>query len=212
MNHLAHFHLAWPDSGLIAGGLEGDYYKGPLRGDLHPDIERGIKLHRSVDAYTDTHPALAELRSAFPKKLRRYAGIVTDIAFDHYLTQHWSRYSALTLKEFNHSIYGVLDNQQALLSEDCLKMAERLTSYDVLNRYHDWNAVSATAGRVGERFHRGNPLLEIHDDLEPLREAMEEAFLDFYPQLMAFTGTMRHGSQRTAVKALRCTTKPHSLS
>ena len=29
MNFLAHFHLAWPDAGLVAGGLEGDYYKGP---------------------------------------------------------------------------------------------------------------------------------------------------------------------------------------
>jgi acyl carrier protein phosphodiesterase len=25
MNFLAHFHLAWPDAGLVAGGLEGDY-------------------------------------------------------------------------------------------------------------------------------------------------------------------------------------------
>jgi len=30
VNFLAHFHLAGPDGGLIAGGLEGDYFKGPL--------------------------------------------------------------------------------------------------------------------------------------------------------------------------------------
>ncbi len=53
MNFLAHFHLAWPDEGLVAGGLEGDYIKGPLRGALPPDLERGIKLHRAIDAYTD---------------------------------------------------------------------------------------------------------------------------------------------------------------
>ena len=30
MNFLAHFQLAWPDEGLVAGGLEGDFYKGRL--------------------------------------------------------------------------------------------------------------------------------------------------------------------------------------
>ena len=51
MNYLAHFHLAWPDPGLVVGGLEGDYYKGPLRGDLPGDIESGVRLHRAIDAY-----------------------------------------------------------------------------------------------------------------------------------------------------------------
>jgi len=187
MNFLAHFHLAWPDGGLIAGGLEGDYYKGPLRGDLHPDIERGVKLHRNIDAYTDSHPAIVELRRAFPKSLRRYAGILIDIAFDHYLTRHWSRYSAVPLDEFTRSVYRVLAEHEALLSADSQKMAERLVNYDVLNRYHDWEAVAATASRVGERFRRGNPLLAVHGELQPLREQLESTFLCFYPQLVAFT-------------------------
>ena len=99
MNFLAHFHLAWPDAGLIAGGLEGDYYKGLLRGDLHPDIERGIKLHRTVDAYTDSHPAIAQLRRTFPQDLRRYAGVLIDIAFDHYLWRI-KKFSKLNPKKF----------------------------------------------------------------------------------------------------------------
>ena len=63
MNFLAHFHLAWPDEGLIAGGLEGDYLKGPLRGELPPELERGIKLHRAIDAYTDKHDLVRQLRA-----------------------------------------------------------------------------------------------------------------------------------------------------
>ena len=188
MNFLAHFHLAWPDGGLIAGGLEGDYYKGPLRGDLHPAIERGVKLHRNIDAYTDSHPAIVELRSAFPGSLRRYAGILIDIAFDHYLTRHWSRYNTLPLDEFTRSVYRVLGEHEALLSTGSQKMAERLVNYDVLNRYHDWGAVAATASRVGERFRRGNPLLAVHGELQPLREQLESTFLCFYPQLVVFAG------------------------
>ena len=86
MNFLAHFHLAWPDEGLIAGGLEGDFYKGPLRDDLPEAVARGVQLHRAIDAYTDQHPALKELRAELPPHLRRFAGIVIDLSFDHFLS------------------------------------------------------------------------------------------------------------------------------
>jgi acyl carrier protein phosphodiesterase len=191
VNFLAHFHLAWPDHRLIAGGLEGDYYKGPLRGQLDPGIERGVRLHRAIDAYTDSHLVVEELRRQFPQNLRRYAGILIDISFDHYLTTHWSQYSNVPLNEFNASIYQVLLEQETLLSADCLKMMKRIVDYDVLNRYHDWDAVAATATRVGERFRRGNPLKEVQRELEPLKEQLETSFLAFYPDLLSFSSTFR---------------------
>jgi len=188
VNFLAHFHCAWPNTGLIAGGLEGDYCKGPLRGALHADIEAGVKLHRAIDAFTDTHPVVVALRREFPDDLRRYAGILIDISFDHFLTKHWSRYSAMSLEAFTLRVYQVLDEHMALLSVDCQKMAARLQQYDVLNRYGDWSAVAATATRVGERFRRGNPLLHVQQSLDPLEKTLESAFLTFYPQLLAYTG------------------------
>ncbi len=191
MNFLAHFHLAWPDHRLIAGGLEGDYHKGPLRGQLDPGIERGIRLHRAIDAYTDSHYVVEELRRQFPQSIRRYAGILIDISFDHYLTAHWAQYSNMPLIEFNASIYQVLLKQEALLSADCLKMMKRIVDYDVLNRYHNWDAVTATATRVGERFRRGNPLADTQRELEPLRGQIEASFLSFYPDLLSFSSSYR---------------------
>ena len=94
MNFLAHFQLAWPDEGLVLGALEGDYYKGPLGSELPGDLARGVRLHRAIDAYTDNHAAVAQLRRGFPSGLRRYAGILIDLGFDHYLTQHWHSFSS----------------------------------------------------------------------------------------------------------------------
>ena len=74
MNFLAHFQLAWPDEGLVLGALEGDYYKGPLGSELPNGLARGVRLHRAIDAYTDNHAAVAELRRGFPSGLLRYAG------------------------------------------------------------------------------------------------------------------------------------------
>ena len=187
MNFLAHFHLAWPDEGLIAGALEGDYHRGLLTGALHPGVERGVKLHRSIDAHTDNHPLIAELREHFPGQIRRYAGILIDISFDHYLTMHWARYSPLPLRDFTEGVHGALASLETELSPGARGMLSRLREYDILNRYDQWHVVPATASRIGERFRRGNPLLEVEPQLGPLRQRLEETFLEFYPELLNFS-------------------------
>ena len=53
MKYLAHFHLAGIDEGLISGALLGDFVKGPLRGDFDAAVERGISLHRNIDAFSE---------------------------------------------------------------------------------------------------------------------------------------------------------------
>ena len=187
MNFLAHFHLAWPDEGLIAGGLEGDYYKGPLRGDLPTGLEQGVRLHRAIDAFTDSHPRVEMLRREFPPQLRRYAGILLDLSFDHFLTLHWQEFSDLALQDFNRAVYHSLERQQQLLSENSRNMLARLVQHDILGIYHDWETVPASAARIGQRFRRGNPLTAVDRDLIALRGAIEEAFLAFYPELVAFS-------------------------
>lgn len=186
MNFLAHFHLAWPDTGLVVGGLEGDYVKGPLNGSLAPSIERGVKLHRAIDAYTDTHPIIARLRRDLPARLRRYAGILIDLSFDHYLSLHWSRYCDSPLRDFSDEVYVVLADHEGELSEAARDMALRLVRHDVLNLYHEWDTVTASAKRIGQRFRRDNPFLAIDRELAPSKALLEEAFLNFYPELQSF--------------------------
>jgi acyl carrier protein phosphodiesterase len=192
MNFIAHFHLAWPHEGLIAGGLEGDFYKGPLRGDIAWDVEQGIRLHRAIDAYTDAHPALARARAQFPAELRRYAGVLQDLSFDYYLSKHWDQFSDMPLTTFNEGIYRVLRDRMVHLSAPSRAMADRLVQYDILNRYDDWATVTATAERIGERFKRYNPFVGIETTLTPLRESLERSFLDFYPDLQGFSESMYH--------------------
>ena len=187
MNFLAHFHLAWPDEGLVAGGLEGDYYKGPVGSDLPAPIARGVRLHRAIDAYTDSHPLVVQLRRSFPDNLRRYAGILIDLSFDHYLSKYWHDYSDIPLQEFNAGIYRALAAQEQALSAGSRRMLARMLEHDILGLYRDWETVPASAARVGQRFRRGNPLADVGADLDPVRDLLEQAFLGFYPELLAFS-------------------------
>ena len=65
-------------------------------------------------------------------------------------------------------------------------MLARLQEYDVLNLYLTWETVPATAQRIGERFKRHNPFLDIDRSLSPLKGSLERTFLNFYPQLQSY--------------------------
>ncbi len=201
MNFLAHFHLAWPDEGLVAGGLEGDYYKGPLRGELPAGIERGVRLHRAIDAYTDHHPLVVQLRHDFPRDLRRYAGILIDLSFDHYLSKYWRDYCDIPLGEFNSGVYRALQAHEHSLSQGSRRMLARMLEYDILGLYLDWDTVPASAQRIGQRFRRANPLVDVGPALTPARDMLERAFLGFYPDLQTFTAQQEMALNQSAGRA-----------
>ena len=198
MNFLAHFHLAWPDEGLVAGGLEGDYYKGPLRGELPAAIERGVWLHRAIDAYTDSHPLIAQLRREFPPDLRRYAGILIDLSFDHFLSNYWEDFCDIPLGTFNAEVYRTLQTQQHALSYGSQRMLARMLQHDILGLYLDWGTVPASAARIGQRFSRGNPLADVGGELTPIRDKIQWAFLGFYPELQVFCASRQSHLNNTA--------------
>jgi acyl carrier protein phosphodiesterase len=191
MNFLAHFHLAWPDPGLVAGGLEGDYRKGLLRGELPRNIESGVRLHRAIDAYTDAHPVIAQLKRQFPAGLRRYAGILIDLSFDHFLSVHWARFSDITLEEFSHKVYSTLSDNGPHLSDGSRRMLGRLIEHDILGLYGDWDTIPASAERIGRRFRRENPFLDIGAALAGERGRLEHAFLSFYPDLQVYSNELQ---------------------
>ena len=179
MNYLAHFHLAWPEELLVAGGLEGDFHKGLLPGRLPPALESGVALHRAIDAFTDSHRLVAELRRGFPAGLRRYAGILIDLCFDHFLARQWQSYSDLSRPEFSQAVYRILDKHASSLSEDARQMASRLQQFDVLNRYQHWGTITTSAERIGQRLRHHNPLHECDQLLQPLLPELERAFRVF---------------------------------
>ena len=91
MNYLAHVHLAEPSAAGRFGALLGDFVKGAPDPELPPSVRRGILMHRRIDAHTDAHPVHRTSRRRFAGPRRRFAGIIVDVAYDHFLASAWSR-------------------------------------------------------------------------------------------------------------------------
>lgn len=190
MNYLAHFQLSHGNDGLIVGGLLGDFVKGPLKGEFDPDWERGIRLHRRIDAYTDSHEILKAGQQLFGPEYRRYTGIMLDVLFDHFLNQHWDRFHPESLQTFSSDVYRVL-NAAPHMPARAKAQADNLVKYDVLTNVQHWQTITATLERIGERLKSDNPMHKAADVLEHHYDNLEQLFLRFYPDVQAHVKQFR---------------------
>ncbi|VAW70149.1 Acyl carrier protein phosphodiesterase [hydrothermal vent metagenome] len=90
MNYLAHLFLSEKSQDALLGNLMGDFIKGNTFEGLTKDAIHGIKLHRGVDKYTDSHSDVAQSKKRISPERRRYAGILIDVFYDHFLVKHWN--------------------------------------------------------------------------------------------------------------------------
>ena len=109
MNFLAHLCLANGDSGLMMGGLFGDFVRGrrALRAFPEP-VRQGIVLHRYIDKCYGSVTGHKKATAQFPREFRRYAGIIIDLAFDHELAINWWRYMPGSLERFDLEVRDLL--------------------------------------------------------------------------------------------------------
>jgi len=71
MNYLAHLMLADDSDASRIGNLLGDFTKGTLASlaEVYPDeIIRGIKMHRAVDRFTDSHEVFKNSRALIAQR------------------------------------------------------------------------------------------------------------------------------------------------
>ena len=77
------------------------------------------------------------------------------------------------------------------LSPSSRRMLGRLVEHDILGLYHRWETVPASAEAIGRRFRRANPFTDVDAPLSAFRDRLESDFLEFYPELVAFSDTQK---------------------
>lgn len=198
MNHLAHALLANAGHHSLIGNLSGDFVKGPLDGlDIHVGVCEGIRQHRRVDVFTDQHRVTAELKGIFKPANRRYAGILLDVVFDHYLIRYWRSFSGVTLRPFVNAVYATLATHEALLPGQLADFVPRMIAADWLYSCESLAGVDRVLQRISSRLRYENPLGHAVDDIERNYQVLEAGFLAFFPEAMASQGRDQGaGSQR----------------
>lgn len=199
MNYLAHIFLAGDSEESVLGNLMGDFVKGSIGNGFHPEIEKGIRTHRKVDVFTDSHEIFKASKKLMSPERRRFAGVIIDLAFDHLLSRNWASYSDFDLGSLIRETYVLLDRRKAILPERFRLFLPRMIEEDWLGSYRTLEGTGIALDRISERlrrrFHRENKLKGAIEEVETNYKALEKNFNTFFPELISFVEDLRISEQ-----------------
>jgi len=186
MNYLAHSYLAAGSDEFLLGSFLGDFVGGKIKNRYSKTIEQGIVFHRKVDTYTDAHASTADCRKQFSSYRRRYAGVIVDICYDHFLSKYWTTYASVDLGEFASHVYTVIQTYSSILPPRLQDVLPRMQRQNWLLTYGTLNGVRITLERISKRVSDNNPLIGSIEEVIENYDRLEKNFLRFFPDLIEF--------------------------
>lgn len=184
MNFLAHSLFAQQDPQKIVGQFCGDFIRGNNHTHLPAAVQDGIRLHRQVDSFTDRHPLNATARGLFEPPWRRFAGIFTDVVYDHYLVREWHSYSDMPIEDHVDMVHDALLSNYEILPLNLQRFARHLVDRQVLLSYRNFDAVEKALYRISGRSPRFFLLSEAGPVIERQSEELNRLFKLFFPDLI----------------------------
>jgi acyl carrier protein phosphodiesterase len=198
MNYLAHLYLASDNPDAMLGSLMGDFVKGAVDSALPPLMRASIIQHRRIDSFTDSHPIVMRSKQRLESKYRRYAGILIDMFYDHFLAREWCYYATLPLDEFTRRVYAVVAERQDEMPLNMQRTAHYLVASDLLSSYQAVAGIDRALKGVATRLSRPSPLPEASAELERLYNNLQEDFRAFLPELLAYVDLNEEGCVKPA--------------
>jgi len=186
VNYLAHIYLSVGSPERLLGGWLGDFVKGRLvDGSYPPAVLEGIRLHRHLDSFVDSHPVFRRSRERCGPRWRRYAGIFVDLFYDHYLARDWHEYADEPLAVFSARFYRLLEEHEALLPERARQVAMAMARDDWLVAYREPRSICRALEGLSRRLRRPVPLAEGCGALKDHYAGFEQDFRMLLPDLDA---------------------------
>jgi acyl carrier protein phosphodiesterase len=185
LNYIAHIHIGAHTQTNLLGNFLGDFVKGSQLIHLPCELERGVRLHRSVDVFTDSHPIIVETKQLFPRDIRRMAGVVLDIYFDYLLMNTWPKYSNTDFNTIFDEFYLQLEQFSLPNNPYFCKLAEHLVTHQWLDKYMNVETCARAFLSIESRLK--NKIIfadKAQLFLQQNSEFLESRFHQFYPECL----------------------------
>lgn len=194
MNFLGHFYLSQHDAELVVGNFIADFVKGKKYLDYPPAIAEGIRMHREIDFYTDSHVMVKKGRTRLFEYYRHYSGVIMDMYYDHYLAAFWEQYSRVSLEKFSEQIYEVIAEYKELLPEKSRFMFPYMRRDNWLLRYATTEGIDRSLTGMARRLDNGSKLEQAIAQLHEYYDEYAAEFQSFMSDIEAHIGNSAWGA------------------
>ena len=155
MNYLVHFLLAGDDDELRLGNVLGDFVKGRVerfehRG-LTERLRTGIQLHRTIDAFSDRHPAVLRSKRILAPDYGRLSGVIVDVFYDHVLARRWAEHHPRPLPVYAQEVYRTLQDNLHRLPLALHPLVTAMSRGDRLRGYASRHGIDRTLQGMATR-------------------------------------------------------------
>ena len=187
MNFLAHIYLSNNIPNIIIGNFIADHIPGNHFTHFHPEIQKGILLHREIDTFTDAHSIVRKSKRRLHPRYRHYKGVIIDIFYDHYLAKNWTNYSDVPLADFAQSFYDLLEDNFEILPDKTKHLLPYLIEYNWLYNYQYIEGIQKVLNGMNNRTKQKSQMNLAVEDLRNLHSEFEEDFTVFFEDLRNFS-------------------------
>ncbi len=185
MNFLAHAYLSFCDPEILVGNIISDFVKGRKKFDYPARIQAGIMLHRTIDTFTDDHPATRAAKEYFRPLYRLYSGAFIDVVYDHFLANDPAEFSEVSLLGFSQQVYASLEDHKAWLPPAFATMFPYMRSQNWLFSYRTRRGTEQSFGGIVRRAaylsESASAAQLFQQYYQPLQECYRQFWKDAYP-------------------------------
>ena len=186
MNYLAHIYLSDNQPELQIGNFIADSVKGRNHANYPETIQKGILIHRKIDSFTDSHQIIKDCKRKFGD-YGHYAGVITDIIFDHFLAKNWSTYHKVPLTQFTDDFYMLLQENMNILPTRVQQFYPIMKKHNWLLKYQTVAGISDILFQMNMRTRNISKMNYSVIELRNNYDYLEAQFTLFFKELENFT-------------------------
>ena len=185
MNFLAHSYLSFSEEQLV-GNMIADFVKNRDVARLPESIQKGIKLHRAIDTFTDAHPLIHEAKAPFRPLVRLYSGAFVDVAFDYFLANDTAKNSQREWQEHSQRVYAVLRRYEEFLPEVFKKVLDKMQQDDWLYNYRNEWGIEYSFRNVVNKAQFLDKTTNVFPTFLANKDFLREKYEIFFPEIKSF--------------------------
>ena len=188
MNLLAHAYLSFNHPEILVGNMISDHVKGKTKFNYSSGIQKGIALHRAIDAFTDAHSTTKNAKEFFRPVYRLYSGAFVDVVYDHFLANDTNEFTdAAQLQTFSENVYQILQVYFSILPQPFQKMLPHMQQHNWLYNYKDLTGIEKSFVGLAYRAAYINESATAFLIFTENYAALKTEYDSFFPELKKFS-------------------------